>query len=553
MRRFVNVKKRFSVGDKQFLPDALSFIHATLEQLGLKRKLAQKVELLSEETLVMLAGQAPEGAELQVQVRRVLGDASVSFSVPGEKFDPYRGAGEAVLDMDALLSEDTIRSILLHSHGEKYKYQHKNGVNRVRILSGQSERNTTTATFIALGLGLLLGLLAKQVFPQLITEGLCTYLLDPIKTMFMNALKIIIAPVVFFSIVTCFSQFNSLAEFGKLGAKVVGIYLLTTLIAVTLGIGLAVLLKPGAWGFALAGGVEAAAVEVDTNVDSGILQMIVNIVPSNFLSPFLESNTLQIIFLAVLCGIALGMIGQYSATLKELFESFNSLFLTVTTLITKLIPLAVFASVALIVIELNEDSLFSVLGACGVYSLAVVGMLCVYGLVTLLIGRLNPLVFFRKAWEGMLTSFTLSSSSAAMPTNIRVCTDKLGISPRVANFSIPLGATINMDGACLYMTVLAVFLARAYGIEIPTAGLVTLGITSILLSLGAPGVPGAALICLGIVLESVGVPVEAIGLVMAVNPILDMVDTMSNTTGDMTAALIVANSEKLLDLERFQS
>lgn len=553
MRRFVNVKKRFSVGDKQFLPDALSFIQATLEQLGLKRKLAQKVELLSEETLVMLAGQAPEGAELQVQVRRVLGDASVSFSVPGEKFDPYRGAEEAASDPEALLSEEAIRSILLLSHGEKFKYSHKNGVNRVRILSGQSERNTTTATFVALGLGLLLGLLAKLVFPQLMTEGLCTYLLNPIKTMFMNALRIIIAPVVFFSIVTCFSQFNSLADFGKLGAKVVGMYLMTTLIAVTLGLGLAVLLKPGAWGFALAGGVEAAAVEVDTNVDSGILQMIVNIVPSNFLSPFLESNTLQIIFLAVLCGIALGMIGQYSATLKELFESFNSLFLTITTLITKLIPLAVFASVALIVIELNEDSLFSVLGACGVYSLAVVGMLCVYGLLILLLGRLNPLIFFRKAWEGMLTSLTLSSSSAAMPTNIRVCTDKLGISPRVANFSIPLGATINMDGACLYMTVLAVFLARAYGIEIPTAGLVTLGITSILLSLGAPGVPGAALICLGIVLESVGVPVEAIGLVMAVNPILDMVDTMSNTTGDMTAALIVAKSEKLLDLERFQS
>ena len=153
----------------------------------------------------------------------------------------------------------------------------------------------------------------------------------------------------------------------------------------------------------------------------------------------------------------------------------------------------------------------------------------------------------------MLTSFTLSSSSAAMPTNLRICTEKLGISPKVANFSIPLGATINMDGFCIFLTVMGMFMARAYGVAIPPSGLLTLAITVILLSLGAPGVPGGGLVCLGIVLKTLHVPVEALGLIIAIYPLLDMLDTASNTSGDMAAALIVAKRMKLLDLDTYRS
>ncbi len=164
---------------------------------------------------------------------------------------------------------------------------------------------------------------------------------------------------------------------------------------------------------------------------------------------------------------------------------------------------------------------------------------------------MNPIIFFKKNREGMLTSLTLSSSSAAMPANIQTCTNKLGISPLVCSFSIPLGATINMDGTCIFLTITGLFLARAYGVAVPGAAIVSLAITIILLSLGCPGVPGAAAVCLGIVLADLGVPIEASGLVMGVIPFLDMVITMSNTTGDVAASLIVARSEGLVDLEIF--
>ena len=305
--------------------------------------------------------------------------------------------------------EEAIRSIVMRSFGENFKYRHINNANWVRILSGQADQSMLVLTLTALVLGLIFGALAKLVFPEVLTTGLCTYLLTPVKTIFMNALKVIIAPVVFFSIVTCISQFNSILELGRLGAKVMGMYLLTTVIAVFLGISITLLVQPGEWAFALSGSVPTAAVTVDTSVDTSILNTIVNIVPSNFIAPFVQSDTLQIIFLAIVCGVAVGMIGKYSKTLKDLFEACNSLFLTITTMIARFIPAAVFCSVSLLVIELGGSSLLSVLGAGLTHVLITLCMLCVYGILVLVMARLNPLTFFRKNREGMLTSFTLCS------------------------------------------------------------------------------------------------------------------------------------------------
>ena len=553
--RFIDLKKEFTVGSESFLQDSTDFIRDSLTSLEIERKNVIRTELLAEETIVQLIRHAEEDAVLHVRIHRFLGEASITLIMSGEEFDITAGDAELFDGLDEkedAEAEEAIRSIVMRSYGERFKYRHKNHINQVRILTGQAERSMLMFTMAALVLGLLFGLLAKLVFPAVLTNGLSTYLLTPVKTIFMNALKIIIAPVVFFSIVTCISQFNSILELGRLGAKVMGIYILTTVIAVILGIGITMLVQPGEWAFALSGGVQAAEVAVDTSIDTSILSTIVNIVPSNFIAPFLQSDTLQIIFLAVLCGLAVGLIGEYTKVLKDLFEAFNSLFLSITTMIAGFIPAAVFCSVALLVIDLGGSSLLSVLGAAMTHILAILCMLCVYALLILIMARLNPLTFFRKNREGMLTSFTLCSSSAAMPTNLRTCTDKLGISPKVCNFSIPLGATVNMDGTSIYLAVMGLFLARAYGVPVVPSSLFSLALTIILLSLGAPGVPGAALVCLSVVLGELNVPVEAIGLIIAIDPIMDMFITMSNTTGDVMAALVVAKSEKMLDAEKYR-
>lgn len=450
-------------------------------------------------------------------------------------------------------AEQAIRGILLKSQGDKLKISHRNGVNRIRILAGRSSQQMVIHTTIALLTGLFCGLLMKFVFPPAFSNGLETYLLDPIKTMFLNALKIVIGPVIFFSIVSCISQFKDLSELGRIGAKVMGTYMITTVIAVLLSFGISMVFQPGAFGFALALEENMEAVSVNLNMDTSLLHTIINIVPSNFLSPFLESDTLQIIFLAVICGASVGLIGEHTATLQEFFESCNSLFLTITTILSRLIPLVVFCSVAVMIENMGRASLVSIFGYSGVDLFAIFCMMLIYGLMVLILGRLNPITFFKKNREGMLTSFTLSSSSAAMPTNMRICRDLLGISPKVCNFSIPLGATVNMDGTCIFLTITGLFLARAYGVAVPDSVLLPLAITIILLSLGCPGIPGASIVCLCVILANLGVPIEAIGLIMGINPFLQMVNTMSNTTGDIAASLIVARSEGLLDLDIYNN
>ncbi len=549
MAKIKNFRKSFSGDSTSLLGDVMEFIDSSLTSLGINKKLIQKTELISEEMITELAKHAASGSALKVQVVKRLGDTSVNLSMRGDAFEPY--SDDESINEDA--SVGVIRSVLLRSYGENFKYRNKNNVNLVRIVADQSHQKINNSALYALVLGLLFGIIARNLFPQSVNEVLSGYILDPAKTLFMHAIKIIVAPVVFFSIVSCFSQFGSLSDVGKLGSKVVGMYLLTTAIAVIVGLSVFHIVQPGEFGFALTSDLSTQAVDVNTSVDTSIMSTVLNIVPSNFLSPFLESDTLQLIFLAILCGLSVGSIGQYSTMLKELFDALNSLFLSITTMIAKFIPIAGFVSIALLIINLSIDNLFAILSAALSHLLAIAIMMCMYGLLVLLMGRVNPIKFFKNNKEGMITSLTLSSSSASVPTNMRICTDKMGISPVVANFSIPLGATINMDGTCIYLSVFGLFMAKAYGIPINLPTMISLCFTIVLLSLGAPGVPGCALICLGVILETLNIPMEALGLVIAINPILDMFDTMNNTTGDVAAALIVARSEKMLDIEKFNS
>lgn len=544
--RIVNRKEAFKIKDRECISKCMQFIEEGLEAAGVASRLAIRAQLLSEEAVASLIEHSTGKGEVRVQVRKVLGDAAITITALGEEFDALAADGSISYDMGDEEAQEVIRSFILKANGQNLKYSHKKGINSVRIMTGQSTRSTMKLTLSALVLGILFGLLIKFLLPAAAGSAICTYLLDPVTTVFMNALEIIIAPVVFFSIVTCISGFGDMSELGRIGFRVMGMYLLTTVISVLMSFGITVLISPGKFGGAL-GMAAQQTVEVDTNVDTSLLHTIINIVPSNFLRPFLESDTLQLIFLAIIVGVAVGKIGEYTPVLTELFEACNSLFLTLTTMIARFISLAVFCSVALMLVNLGGSSFVSLLSYFMTNVLEIFVMIAIYGLLLLLLGRLNPVTFFRKNREGMLTSFTLCSSSAAMPTNIRTCTEKLGVSPKVANFSIPLGATINMDGTCIGLVVSGLYLAKMYGITISPSMLAPLAVTIILLSLGCPGVPGSGLVCLGIVLQQLGVPISAMGLVIAIDPVLDMFDTMSNTTGDVTCATITARKEGLLD------
>lgn len=547
-KRFINRKMIIPADSKELISEAVAFIEDALNEAGTDRRLALRAMLTAEEALARFAAYAEEGGSVTVRVKRFLGDAVIEISSKGEEVDiASAGDTDDFSGMEDEEAERAIRSIILGAMSDTLKYSYKGGVNRMRIMTGRTGRTMLRYTVIALAAGLILGVMLRFAAPDAFADGMCSWLFSPVKTMFMNALKIVIAPVVFFSIVTCIAQFKNIAELGRIGAKVMGMYLMTTVIAILISMGMSLLLHPGKIGFAVGMSTGVAAAGISTDVDTSLLHTIINIVPSNFIQPFLESDTIQIIFLAVLVGIAVGMLGEYTPVLQEFFSACNSLFLTVTTMISRFIPVAVFCSVVLMMVQMQAESFVAILGMAGTYLICILCMLVTYGILILVLGRLNPLVFYMKNREGMLTSFSLSSSSAAMPTNMRTCTDKLGVSPKVCSFSIPLGATVNMDGMCVLLTVAGLFMARAYGVQVHGSMYVSLLLTIVLLSLGAPGVPGSGLVCLGVVLGSLGVPVDAIGLIIGIYPFFDMCNTISNTTGDVAAAAIVASSEGLLD------
>lgn len=258
---------------------------------------------------------------------------------------------------------------------------------------------------------------------------------------------------------------------------------------------------------------------------------------------------LQIIFIAILCGVAVGMIGDYSRPLKDFFEGCNTLFLKVTIIIVGFIPVAVFCSICSPVMLTGGDTLVSLLYFMAAVLVGMAAMMAVYCLLILVVGHLNPLTFLRKYAPGILTSFSLGSSNAAMPYNMQLCRSALGISPKVYSFSIPLGATVNMDGSCVYLVVGSLFLAQLYGVSLSGADLAALFFSVFVLSVGAPGIPGAGLVCLSVLLVQIGVPVEAAGLMMGIDSIVGMFRTASNTTGDVAISLVVARLENLVDLE----
>lgn len=549
----IKVRKiNIPVSKETVLQDGLDFIEDQLRKLGVAKKLLMRSLLISEEMISEFVEHATPKAKLALKVRHVLGSTTITIHSAGQQIEPFEsitGDERTEGETDDEISQKSIRSVLLKSMGEKLKYSFVNGVNNARIEVGQSERRALLLCAVSLGLGVICGLLLRFFIPETVSEGISYYALNPVKTIFMNCLNLIVGPVVFFSIISSFSQFKSLSEFGKIGGKVMGTYMITTMFALAIATALVLTIHPGEPGFASYMANSATEIgEVDLTTDTSVRSMIINIVPGNLFKPFLEANTLQIIFLGVLFGIAVGTIGEYSAMLKSFFEACNSLFLAITNFFTRLLPLAIFASVSLMVMQMDGNSGLLVLIYFGMLVGGIMIMMVVYGLMVLIIGRMNPFVFYRKALEGMLTSFSLQSSLAAMPTNIRCC-NKMGISPKVSSFSIPLGATVNMDGFSIWLMITAYFLARATGVEIPNSALASMLITSMLLSFGCPGVPGAGLVCIGVLLNAAKVPFESIAIILGITSFCDMFVTMSNATGDVATTLIVAKSEKLVDLD----
>lgn len=410
-------------------------------------------------------------------------------------------------------------------------------------------------------IGMIVGILFGFAMTQISWgEQFVAHWIQPFGTIFVKLLKLIAIPLILASLVKGISDLKDISKFKNIGLRTIGIYICTTIVAITIGLVLVNLLKPGQGisqetitkltnTYATDSGVTSKLEEASRQKDSGPLTFLEEMVPDNAVFAMSDNSLmLQVIFFTIFLGISLLLIGEKSAKpLKDFFDSLNDVVLKMVDLIMLSAPYAVFALLASVVVSSSDpELLLALLKYAGVVVLGLVLMIGFYSLIITTFTKYSALTFLSKISPAQLLAFSTSSSAATLPVTMERVEEHIGVDKEVSSFVLPVGATINMDGTSLYQGVAAVFISQALGFDLTFSDQLTIILTALLASIGSAAVPGAGMVMLVIVLESIGFPADklAIGLalIFAVDRPLDMCRTVVNVTGDATVAVIVAKS-----------
>ncbi len=366
---------------------------------------------------------------------------------------------------------------------------------------------------------------------------------------FIRLMKMLVVPLVFCSLVCGSSAIGDTKSLGKVGGRTIVFYLATTALAVTVAITVATIIKPGT-------GLDMSAIEAgeaSAAESVSVTDTILNIIPENPIGALADGTMLQIILFALLVGVLLAKMGERAELIANLFNQCNDLMMEMTNMIMGLAPFGVFCMISRTFANLGFDAFVPLLKYMGSVVLGLfVQCFGVYMILLLVFTRLNPVKFLKKFFPVMAFAFSTSTSNATIPMNIDVLEEQIGVSRKISSFTIPLGATINMDGTSIMQGVAVVFAAQAYGMKLGVGGYLTVIATATLASIGTAGIPSVGLVTLSMVFTAVGLPVEAIMLIMGVDRILDMIRTAVNITGDAVCTTIVAHQNGEVDREVFQ-
>ena len=526
--------KKFYLTTENF-SETVQQIDAALTKEKISKKELMNAQLLLEETFMRMVnfGKA-EG--VQVKISKRFGDLNLTLENSGEEYNPLISA----TDFDEN-DEDYFRTIILKSNAEKMYYARKGNKNLVFIQVHKSANRQLQYTIFGMVTGIIFGLILKFFASPEIISIFTETIGGSVNTMFMNALNMMIAPVVFFSIISGITGLTNSASVGRIGGKLIGLYSLTTIISISIGLTLA--------HFVFASGVPQVGIVEGTAATEKIslLSAIVNIIPKNLLTPVIDRTLLQIIFIAVIFGLCINKLGDKVQILNDFAKAANDFCLTIITAISAFIPLVTFFAMAGLVINLGTDSVILLGKLLGCFVIGNLMMIGIYSTMLLILGKISPLPLIKKLPSFVPIPFATSSSSVTMPFTMKFCTQKIGISPKISSFSIPIGATINMDGTAIFYSTTCTMLLKMYGVEIDSAAIFTLLLAIFTVSIGTPGIPGGAVVLMAAIVGMFGVPAEAIAIILGISPLEDRINTTTNVVGDIGASTILAKTENLLD------
>ena len=385
----------------------------------------------------------------------------------------------------------------------------------------------------------------QDLFSQSVIQGIEKYLFNLGGQIFKNLLLLIVVPLVFFSLVSGISSLSNMVKLGSIASKTVALYLMTTALAVIIAIFFG-------WLFNISGYEGEVGSFKAPSGEASLYNTILNIFPNNIFGAFVENNMLGIVFISILFGIALNLTDDLTDKLSKNFERLNIVFMKIVLIIMSFAPIGVFCLMGSYVMAQG----LNIFGDLIQYVLILMFVLFfhlifTYSLILKIFANLNPIIFFKKMRNVALFAFSTSSSAATIPVTLKTVTDDLGVKKDVSSFVIPVGATINMDGTAIMQGLATMFIASTAGVDLSMIEYLQIVLLAMVASIGAAAVPSAGTITLALILSSLGLPLDAIGLILAVDRILDMIRTSVNVTGDSAVACIVADSENLLDKEVF--
>ncbi|MDQ6973856.1 MAG: dicarboxylate/amino acid:cation symporter [Mariprofundaceae bacterium] len=410
----------------------------------------------------------------------------------------------------------------------------------------------TTKILIWMVAGLIIGSTINTFASDIawVQDYLVNGLFFVVGSMFIHLLKMLVVPLVTFSLICGVCGIGDIQKLGRVGGKAFALFMLTTALAITLAIAVASLFGPGE-GFELA---SAASDTFSAPVSPPLTQVLIDLIPSNPIEAYATGNMLQIIFFTILFAVCVLMLGDVGKPIADAAERLNAVMMEVVNVVMHLAPIGVFALMAKTFSLQGIGMIIPMLSYFGV--LVFVLLLHVTGTLMILLnvlGRVNPLTFLKKMRTTQIFAFSTSSSNATIPVTLQTAEKRLGVDNATASFIVPFGATINMDGTAMMQGVATVFIANVYGIDLGLSGYLTVIGMSVLASIGTAGVPGVGLIMLAMVFNQVGLPVEGIALIMGVDRLLDMIRTAVNVTGDAAITTIVARSENSMDMTVFEN
>jgi Na+/H+-dicarboxylate symporter len=413
-------------------------------------------------------------------------------------------------------------------------------------MSEAKKMSLTIKVLLGMGLGILVGLflnLTGLVTNPFVDGYIVNGLFHIVGKMFVNALKMLVVPLVFFSLICGVCGIGDIRMLGRVGGKSFALYMMTTAIAIATAIIIAVT-------FGIGKGMDVDSAANFTGKESPPLsEVLISIIPTNPVNAMAQGDMLPLIFFSILLGVSMLLVGRKAKGFVAGAEVANEIMMKMVTIVMAVAPYAVFALIAKSISTLGLDLLYSLAG----YVLVLVGALMFHLFVTLMIvlkvfSGLSPSIFLKKIRNVQVFAFSTASSNATIPVTMRTVTERFGVNNSVASFTVPFGATINMDGTAIMQGVATVFIANVYGVELGIAGYLTVILMSVLASIGTAGVPGVGLIMLSMVFAQVGLPIEGIGLILGVDRLMDMIRTAVNVSGDATVSTIVAKSEGKMDL-----